>query len=216
MEKTNSKKLLFRICIGLAATIVALIAVLWIIDLVEQGNNKYEEEVIDYLFYPADFKENIYEDEDYQELMRGNYLSYCDSDTNITYGIVRGQTSQYSADVSYMVEHIYAIIEGNHEAYNACFSDAYYASGRKPKEPFTMQKLYNILINRMSVETVSDTTGNYTKYVYAVTYQIYENNGTFRRDIGDGAKTQYIVLTDRTGELLIDSIATIRGQGKPA
>ena len=201
------------ICIGLAATIVVLIATVWIMDLIEQGTHGYEEEVIDYNFYPADFNENIYEDEDYLELMRGNYLSYCDSATNVTYGIKRGQTDHYGADVSYMVEHVYTIIEGNHEAYNAYFSDAYYDSGRKPKDAFTMQKLYNILINRMSVETVSEDIGNYTKYVYAVTYQIYENNGTFRRDIGDGAKTQYIVVTDRTGELLIDRISTVRGKG---
>ena len=49
---------------------------------------------------------------------------------------------------------------------------------------------------------------NYTKSIYTLEYQINKNNGTFRRDIGDGSKQQYFVVTNRTGEWLIDSIST--------
>lgn len=181
--------------------------------MVENSNRTYEEEVIDYPFYPADFNENIYEDEEYLELTRGSFLRYSDAATGVTYGIQRGNTDSYGLDVSYMVEYVYTVIEGDHEAYNACFSEEFFESGRKPKDAFTMQKLYDIEIKRRAVETVSDKNGNYTKYTYELTYRIYHNNGTFRKDIGDGSKTQYITLTDRTGTLLIDSIATIRGKG---
>ena len=47
---------------------------------------------------------------------------------------------------------------------------------------------------------------NYTKFIYAVEYQINENNGTFRRDIGDGSRPQYLVVTNRTGEWKIESV----------
>ena len=212
-QKKKSKKLLRRICIALAATIALLIAIVWIIDLLEQKNDVYEEEVIEYNFYIPDFDENIYENEEYLSLLQSKPMIYQDAATGHGYGITRGETDHYGADVTFMVEHVYTIIEGDHETYNDDFSDEYYDSGRKPKERFTMQKIYNVQITRTALEKVSDGDDNYTKYSYELTYQIYENNGTFRRDIGAGAKTQYIILTDRTGELLIDSVSTVRGKG---
>ncbi len=209
---TKSKKILVKIIIGLFSIILVLVAVLAVLNWIEQSK-PYEEEVIDYEFYEADFTENIYKNEEYQAMIRRGLLSFCDTATGVTYGIQRGNTDSYGKDVTFMVELVYAAIEGDHKTYNACFSDAYYDSGRKPKDAFTMQKIYNILIERTGVETTTDKNGNYTKYSYSLTYQIYENNGTFRKDIGDGAKTQYIILTDRTGELLIDSVSTIRGKG---
>ena len=208
----KSKKILIGIIVGLLSVILVLVLTLAILDWIEKSK-PYEEEVISYEFYEPDFEENIYKDEEYQAMIQGGLMRYCDASLGVTYGIQRGNTDTYGKDVSFMVELVYAAIEGDHKAYNACFSDAYYDSGRSPKEAFTMQKIYNVLIERTAVETVSDKNGNYTKYSYSLTYQIYENNGTFRKDIGDGSKTQYIVLTDRTGQLLIDSVATIRGKG---
>ena len=49
---------------------------------------------------------------------------------------------------------------------------------------------------------------NYTKYIYKLSYSILKNNGTFRNDIGEDQKTQYIVITDREGTLKIDAIST--------
>ena len=77
-----------------------------------------------------------------------------------------------------------------------------------------MQQLHHIVLTKMSVESVSEDGHNYTKYLYSVEYQINENNGTFRKDIGDGSRPQYLVVTNRSGRWQIDSITTIRTKNK--
>ena len=163
-----------------------------------------EEEPIDYDFYPVDFGENIYEDEEYVELIKYGFISYTDS--ALTLGIEREDAVDFGKDVVFMMEYLYSIIEGDSEKYNAYFSDAYYKRHDR-KDAFTMQKLYDVEITKESVTTVTDKDVTYTQYRYSLVYKIFENNGSFRNDIGDGAKKQYITFTDRDGELLIDDIS---------
>ena len=105
------------------------------------------------------------------------------------------------------VDYIYTIIEGDHEAYNACFSERYYNQGKTRKEDFTMQQLHHIVLTKMSSETVSENGSNYTKHIYIVEYQIHENNGTFRGDISSGATRTLVFEVYVSGkEALINSI----------
>jgi hypothetical protein len=89
------------------------------------------------------------------------------------------------------------------------FSKEYFRSN-PAKEAFTMQKIYDSQITKYSTEEIETTNGNYTKYIYIVEYRILKNNGTFRNDIGDGSRAQYITITNKSGEFLIDSIGYIR------
>ena len=73
-----------------------------------------------------------------------------------------------------------------------------------------MQKIYGGMITAYSTENIQGNNGNYTKYIYTLNYRILDNNGTFRADIGEDSKTQYIVITNREGKLLIDAISTSR------
>ncbi|MBQ8818749.1 MAG: hypothetical protein IJZ83_09235 [Clostridia bacterium] len=203
-KKAKKKLLIIIICI-LTVMILLVIASL-IIDLIE--NNKNKEYEIDYNFYPADYEENIFEDEKYILLTKDGFISYCDSSTNITLGIDKEIAKNYGEEVDFLVDMIYDIINGDHESYNEKFSDSYYKNN-SPKNSFTMQKVYDVKITSISDEEVAEEAGNYTKSVYCVEYKIYHNNGTFRRDIGDGSKKQYITLTNASGELLIDSISTV-------
>lgn len=206
----RNKKILLIVIASILGTIVLLAALVGILEWREnqKAASMNEDAEIDYPFYTADFNLNIYEDEEYQELMRGRFLSYCDSYTNVTVTLTRDTASKYGTDVEFLVNYIYTIIEGDHEAYNACFSDRYYGQGKNRKEDFTMQQLHHIVLTKVSSETISEDGSNYTKSIYIVEYQINENNGTFRRDIGDGSKPQYFEITNRSGEWLIDSIAT--------
>lgn len=172
----------------------------------KENNGEIE---IEYSFYPADFERNIFEDENYQELMSSRFLRYSDSYTNVTVGITRENAEQHGSELDFLVDYIYTIIEGDYKAYNACFAQSYYDSGKTPKDAFTMQQLYHIVLTKMSKEDVSENGVNYTKFLYAVEYQINENNGTFRRDIGDGSRPQYLVVTNRTGEWKIESVTTV-------
>ena len=143
------------------------------------------------------------------ELISGEYVRYCDADTNVTVGIDMEKREGLSREVLFMLEYVDDIIYGNTEGYNAKFSEEYYDS-HEPITRFTMQKLYGVLITQKQTETLTDKkTGiNYTKYSFVLEYKIYENNGTFRRDIGKGSKKQYFTITDRSGNLLIDDIRT--------
>ena len=97
-------------------------------------------------------------------------------------------------------------IAGDHDAYNDCFSKEYLLTNGYADE-FTMQKIYGIVIQKYSVTAKSGDGGIYNEYVYTLDYKIMENDGTLRRDIGsDMSRTQYITVTDRTGEYKIDRI----------
>ena len=212
----KSKKTLLIIIASILATIVLLASVVGILERREKQKEEQEreEEVIDYPFYPADFNHNIFEDEEYLALMRGRFLHYCDLYTNVTVSVTKETASQHGEELAFLVDYIYTIINGDHNAYNACFSEKYFASGKAPKDAFTMQQLHHIVLTKMLVESVSEDGCNYTKYLYSVEYQINENNGTFRKDIGDGSRPQYLVVTNRSGQWKIDSVTTLKTKTK--
>ena len=198
------KKLLIALLIVLAA-LVLLICSSLIIDAIEK--NRAGDTDIDYDFYPADFEADIFQNAEYLELMSSEFLNY--KDAGVTLGIEREDADKYGDDLEFIVEMIYDIIYADVDGYNACFSDTYYKK-HSPKEAFTMQMVYDIHIERISTEKVTEgETQNYTKSIFAVEYKIYQNNGTFRRDIGDGSKKQYITITDQSGAWLIDLVSTV-------
>ena len=194
---------------SILGTMILLAALVGILEWREnqKANAAAEDIEVDFNFYPADYQRTIYEDEGSKELMNGRFLSYCDSSTNVTVTLNRDTAAKHGRDVEFLVNYIYTIIEGNHEGYNACFSERYYLK-KAPKNAFTMQQLHHIVLTKYSTETVSENGVDYTKSIYIVEYQINENNGTFRRDIGDGSRAQYFEVTNRDGVWLIDSITT--------
>ena len=205
-NKAGKKALLIAISV-IAGLIVCLSICSALIDAFEARRAAAQK--IDFDFYPADYEENIFEDEDYLELIEGEYMSFCDITTNLTVGIDREGAIDYGKEVAFLVEMLHDAISGDHTAYNACFSNEYYKNNQ-PKSSFTMQKIYDIVITYISRETLTDSDGNnYTKSIYTVEYKIYKNNGTFRNDIGNGSKKQYFTLTDTTGLVLVDNISTV-------
>lgn len=206
----SSKKKLLIAIISIVSVIVLLIIA---VEIIEYINNKkaFAPIEIDYDFYPADYDENILENEKYLDLIKGEYIRVCDASTGVTSGVDLNKTDKYSSEILFMLDYINDIVNGDHESYNARFSEEYYKK-HEPLERFTMQKVYDVLITKKEVEIVTDkkTGVNYTKYLIVLEYKIYENNGTFRRDIGDGSRKQYITVTDKTGTLLIDSIGIER------
>ena len=205
----SSRKKAKKILIIIILSIVGVMAVLGIASVIIDTltkNDKKEFEV-DYNFYPADYEENIFENERYLALIGEEFIKYTDSATNVTVGIDKESAYEQGIEVQFIVDMLYDAINGDHEAYNARFSDTYYED-HLPKERFTMQKIYDVNITYVSSEKISD--GNYTKSIYCIEYKIYENNGTFRRDIGDGSKKQYFTLsTYSDGTILVDGVSTV-------
>ena len=205
------KKRISIILISLLAFIVLYYAVIDRIDI-DSLFSKYDGPTSPtIIFYTANYDEDIFKDSAYMDLDRFIYFNSGIEKTPIN---ENGETnySGYGEVVEFLGNMVDLIIAGDYESYNDCFSSVYYANKlNTKKDAFTMQKLYNITIAKYSETQVSDDDGNnYTEYIYTLEYMIYKNNGTFRNDIGsDAIRTQYIKLTDRTGEILIDVVSNV-------
>lgn len=201
IQTKAKKRLIIIIC-----AIIGVMAILWAASIIIDMMSKSEEEfVVDYNFYPADYEEDIFKDEKYLALIAEEFIRYTDSTTNETVGINKDNAFEQGSEVQFIVDTIYDAINGDSRAYNARFSSKYYEN-HSPKSDFTMQKIYDVTITFISEENEED----YTKSVYCVEYKIYQNNGTFRKDIGEGSKKQYFTLnTCRDGEILVDAVSTV-------
>ena len=207
-KSAKNKKILIRVICIVVATLVVLMAASFAMNLYLERKAEKDAQKIHLNFAPADYDENIFEDQEYINLIKNGFIDYTDYATNLTLGIDYSDALGYGADVQFMVEYIYAIIDGDVKAYNSFFSDEYYKKN-DPKENFTMQKLYEVNIARVSETQKTDKSGNtYNEYQYIVKYKILDNNGTFRNDFNAGTKEQYIFFTNKTGDFLIDSIST--------
>ena len=163
-----------------------------------------EKETANFDFYTADYDENIFEDEEYLSLIENGIIKY-DNASGLMVDITFENAKDQGETIDFLAKYIESIINGDNESYNSFFSTKYYKNN-SPKDRYTMQKVYDATITYYTVSDEEEKTANYTKYVYKLKYRIYKNNGTFRQDIGDDSKTQYIVITNREGKWLIDSV----------
>ena len=155
--------------------------------------------------YVTDLAEFL-SDEGYLDKDRAIY--YHNAAHGTTVSVEKEQIADYGACVEFLYKMVEAIIAGDDDAYNACFSELYFTKAERQGE-FSMQKLYDITIGTYSEEKVTENGQTYTKYVYTLEYKIRRNNGSLRSDMGsNGSRTQYLLITDRDGKLLIDGIAT--------
>ena len=151
------------------------------------------------LFYTPNYDENIFNDAGYMDLNR--LISFKESGMALM--MTEEQCREYGKLAAFFADYIGAIIRGEADNYNALFSDDYFKSS-KPKGRFTMQKLYDIEVEKLTEEVV----GNYTRYRVSVKYKIRLNNGSFRNDVAsDGARAQLLLLDDRSGRILINSVS---------
>lgn len=198
------KRLIIAMAIILATLLLLYIGTELLRHLSEKNEEPIPDETADYSFYSADYDEDIYADEEYVSLIQGGIITYHDS-ANTSYTVFVEKLDSYDKPVQLMVEMIYSAVNGDADAYNQCFSKKYFESNT-PKEGFTKQKIYAAEIKYLNSDAVVENGVTYEKYEYEVSYRILKNNGTFRNDIGDGARKQLITVTDREGKLLIDSV----------
>lgn len=159
-------------------------------------------------FYDEKLSHDLYSDDVYMGYDRTiNILSEA---TGISETITENDRTSYNEAVNLLYNMIEYMIGGNADGYNSCFSSIYF-SNAEPKVRFTKQKIYNITIIEVSQSEKQDENGNvYTEYYYKLDYMIRHNNGSLRNDVGsDGIKTQHIILSDKTGDVLIDTIYTL-------
>lgn len=157
----------------------------------------------DKYFFPADYSKNIFHDERY---MGKNRNVYYDHYGNI-YTLTEENVDTLPGSARFLYDYINCIIEGRCDEYSGYFTSEYISSNESQVSKnltiplyteFTMQGLYDIKIKRINNEN-STADGDYNVERYLISYRIFENNGTFRRDILDESRELlYTVYTNGT------------------
>lgn len=209
--RESTRKLKRNMMIVIVCMVAFAVVAIPLINVLDKAQNvsSQEEETkqTGNFFIPAtpDYDYDIMQDQDYLQLNRRIY--HCDERSGLTEELTDKNIAGYGPAAAVLRDAINAIIAGDADAYNALFSDNYFAN-HEPEAPFTMQRLYDIKLTKVNEAIVSDERGKYTQYEYEVEYKIRLNDGTYRTDIGhDESRKQYFILSDSvTGEVLIDQI----------
>ena len=200
-KQKKIKKTIIVSAVVIALITVVLIAALMLPNLFTKGkdSDKGKDKEVSYIFYPQNYDEDIYENEEYMKMNR--YVMFKNLETGVTEDINNLADDKYLA---FMAELVNSIIEGDADKYNSMFSEEYLKKNSNAvRKRFTMQMLYDIVVARHHTDEGT---------VYSLEYKIMKNNGSYRSDMpSDCSKTQYFLISDHDGELLIDKLA-VAGQ----
>ena len=196
----NNRKRLIIITFAICAVLI-LGGALWLLEFLEDRNSITNSKLPELNFYSPDYEVNILDDTEYLELNR--IISYRNGPLTITVS-----PEDYLATdpvLAFLADMIDTMINGNYSEYPNYFSEKYKSENTLP-EKFTMQRLYNITVERISEE--KDEDGN-TLLVYMMDYMISKNDGTLRRDMdSDASRPWYLVIKNENGEYKIYNILT--------
>lgn len=151
------------------------------------------------IYYPADFSENIYNDEVFVELMDMYALEYIDGDSK--YKLPVSDLEKYGGDLAvFFYQYFTDIRNGDSEAYNSYFDSRAFLHREKAEE-FTMQQIYEISVQPLSIQPELDEEYSWIEEegiepIYVdVRYKIRKNNGTFRLGVeSDTVKPQLYIM----------------------
>ena len=198
-SKKMKRKLLFVLG-GVLAGILLLVGVMALVNhlATPSAPTPPELNITFYDPYPGDIMQN----KDYLELDRR--VEYCDNPSG--YGqkvsVTEENREEFDANVLFLCDYVQTIIDGDCNAYNAMFNDAYFKKN-DPQEAFTPQMVYDIKLRYYTQESRDLIT-------YRLDYKIYRNDGNFRRDIGsDASRPQYVTLRiSEDGVIAIERLIT--------
>lgn len=208
-EKKKSKK---RILITVIAVIFLILSALLIIYsalgiseyIITKKNFAKEPQAQNGVFEKIDFSRDVTADETY--LGKNRYISYTNETGAVTENIVDGNYEKYGEDIVFFAEYFDYLISGDYNTFDTLFTKSYFKNHPHTDTEFgfTKQGIYDIHISYAKEYTESNTEYS----IYEVVYKIYENDGTFRRDIGSGeSRPQYITLAHINGEIYISDIS---------
>ncbi len=204
----NLKRMMVIVFVVVSALIIAMFALVAVLEnwLAEAQTEQPKGTPQTIIFHTPNYDEDITKDTNYMGLDRQIY--FCNPDTGVTVSLDPRKYADEREGVELLCHMIESIIAGDHETYNSFFSDAYLDEVGE-KGMFTAQKLYNIKVTILSEEEVSEEGDTYTRETYLLEYMIYQNNGTYRTDVGsDAIRKQGVVITDREGEMKIDALSS--------
>ena len=198
--KTQSKGMRKKLVVALIAVTAAILVLVLVLFLIESLSRPKLPELPEYEFYPT-YQGNIMEYDRYLDLDRQVYYSEMGTTTSIT----EENREEFDPAVLFLYDYVQSIIAGDHTRYNQFFSDSYFKEC-DPQTPFSPQMLYRIVITYQSTE---EEAGD-KLITYRLDYMIFENDGTFRRDIeSDASRPQIVTLrVTPNGEIAIEKLIT--------
>lgn len=205
-DTSADKKKIKRILIAIICIFAAL-GLLWgALALVAELIKPEIEDVSydDFRFFEADYDADLLQNKMYLSLNRNIYYN--------RYGTENLLTEETAADIApaaeFFYDYINCIIAGDYEAYPDFFTEKYLSDKNAHiPEKFTMQGLYDINIKLHSTKLSEESAGT-TVEIYEVSYRIFENNGTFRRDIlPDETRTMVFEVYIYGGAVKINAVA---------
>ncbi|MBR3894468.1 MAG: hypothetical protein IKJ35_04905 [Clostridia bacterium] len=206
--RKESKKAGRRLWIVLGCVLGALVVMLVAVGILDRVLRREEPIGVPdgtYEFcttYPG----NIMEYDAYLQLNR--QVSYCDipSGYGLTQSITEENRKEFDQKVLFLYDYLQTVIAGDAEKYNTYFNETFFEHNEK-KTSFSPQMLYNMKITYSEFETADNGDKLMT---YILEYMIFQNDGTFRKDVGsDGSRPQYVTLRVGTdGTILIEKIVT--------
>lgn len=206
-KKLSDRQKLKRIAIVVASVLLGLMllaGILWLIDTLLSLRNNPSDTETSFAFYEADYDRNIFEYPPYQRLNRS--ILYLEHENGETLTEENYRTLGIASEFFYA--YFDAIIRGDCEAYRA-FLTPHYIEEYDPPERFTMQMLYNIEVNlEQQMSTAVFQGQEAIVHYFSVKYSIFENNGTFRKDVGSNkSTTQYYELYVVNGRFYLNAIS---------
>lgn len=165
-----------------------------------QEDNTYTPDKSTIIYYDADFSENIYNDEEFVNVMNQYALEYVDGD--IAYKLKVEDLEKIGGSLAiFFYDYFTDIRNGDYEKYNSYFDDRAFKIREKVSD-FTMQRIYDIVIKPLQINVNLDEEeyswvfeSDIEPIFVDVSYKISKNNGTFRLGVNsDSAKPQLYIL----------------------
>lgn len=199
-DKSVSKKRAKILIISVIAAIVLLVALNSIdydalADKITSDNSDQKQELETYpehYFEEPIFDEDITSDEEYMDLDRSVYLKIGNEINQIS-----GSSYEKGTMERFWIDYFDAVTGADSQALNALHTSHFTDQNGKYGK-FAPQKLYKIKVEVISSVKVEE--GEYAgcyQYFAKVNYYIYENNGTFRKDLrSDESREQIFELIE--------------------
>ena len=131
-----------------------------------------------YYYYPVDWDENVFANRVYMDLDRDLIFSANNVTQQFKY---EDSEDSVSPECKFFLDYFDHVIRGKYEEILSFYVDGFFSASNKPK--FTMQKLYEPNVLYLSFHDESIAGVETRVYSFKVSYKIFKNNGTFRRNI---------------------------------
>ncbi len=168
------------------------------------SGNVLKDKQVQFSFYEPDYKTDILSDPEYLSLNR--IVSYKNGPVMTT--VLPQDYEKTDKILSFLASYLDAAIKGDYSNYSDFFTEEYISENGIP-EKFTMQRIYNITVEKLNEAGQNANGQTSNQFVYSLSYMIARNDGTFRSDMeSDALKPQYLVIKEISGEFYIDKILT--------